>query len=417
MFAKGHRVPFSSTSTGAAARLRQMTENHQDLGALHAMLTDIALPSKRPVEPRLVLPSDTVVVSADGHWLEGDIWMDFFPAHLRDRAPRMRFEQGGWQLYWGPAGDAASAEAAVLCDAFECMGGMTNVSARLADLDAHGVAKELLFPQRLFALLINGELESREWIFDAYNHHLAGICAQAPDRLYFAAVPNYWDPAAACTSIRKAAALGASAFLLPVQPRSDAAGVPIQWADAKMAPLWLALEDAGLPVCFHIGENLRFTGPGSIANTIFTQMQGFRATLGALVFGGVFDRHPRLSVVFVEGGISWVASALYDADLLFHSYRSVQQPKLAHPPSWYWTKHCFATFITDPLGLTLLDRIGADRVMWSLDYPHYESSLGYSQQALRSVFDATPLSDARKIVGGTALDLFRMSADRAAHGS
>ena len=60
-----------------------------------------------------------------------------------------------------------------------------------------------------------------------------------------------------------------------------------------------------------------------------------------------------------------------------------------HDPSWYWFEHCYATFITDPAGLDLLPRIGADRVLWSADYPHFESSLGYSRRSLASVFEAT----------------------------
>ena len=35
-------------------------------------------------------PAGTTIVSSDSHWLEGDIWVDRFPPHLRDRAPRPR---------------------------------------------------------------------------------------------------------------------------------------------------------------------------------------------------------------------------------------------------------------------------------------------------------------------------------------
>ncbi len=31
----------------------------------------------------------------------------------------------------------------------------------------------------------------------------------------------------------------------------------------------------------------------------------------------------------------------------------------AHPPSWSWFNHGYATFMTDPPGLELLHRIGA----------------------------------------------------------
>ena len=109
---------------------------------------------------------------------------------------------------------------------------------------------------------------------------------------------------------------------------------------------------------------------------MLTQMQGFRHIWAQLTFGGVFDRFPKLKVVFVEGGICWVASMLHDADMIYNSFPTVMNPKLAHPPSWYWFNHCYATFMTDPAGLELLHRIGPDRVMWSSDYPHQESTFG-----------------------------------------
>ena len=53
-------------------------------------------------------------------------------------------------------------------------------------------------------------------------------------------------------------------------------------------------------------------------------------------------------------------------------------------------------------------RIGADRVMWSSDYPHQESTFGYTRSAIQAVFDATSVENAQKIVGKTALEVFAM---------
>jgi len=103
-----------------------------------------------------------------------------------------------------------------------------------------------------------------------------------------------------------------------------------------------------------------------------------------------------------------VASAIHDADMIYTHFPSAMNPTLKHPPSWYWRNHCYATFMTDPAGLELLHRIGADRVMWSSDYPHQESTWGYTRSAIRAIFDATTVENAQKIVGGTALKVFNM---------
>lgn len=354
-------------------------------------------------------PAGAVIVSADGHWLEGDLWYERFPDHLKDKAPRMVFADGGWQIQLNGKPPPDPDEARWLCSAFECLKGMSNVQDRLRDLDVEGIDKELLFPQRLFGLYIATDLELREWIFGAYNHYISDVCKQAPGRLYFAAIPNYWNPAATRDSLQEIRVLGASAVMVPIQPRKDIDGEPIHWAAPKMAPFWAAVEECGLPLCFHIGENTPVQLPGSVGAFMLNQLQGFRPTWGALTFGGIFDRHPGLRVAFVEAGISWVAGMLHDADMIYESFHRIIQPKLSHSPSWYWFNHCYATFMTDPTGLELLHRVGADRVMWSADYPHIESTYGYSRAAIAAVFKATSLENAQKILGKTAIELYNLN--------
>ena len=362
---------------------------------------------RRKPQPAGKWPAGTRIISADSHWLEGDLWYDRYPENLKSEAPRMRFVDGGWELFIG-GHPMIPAEAAKNLCAFECVPGMTNVPERLIDLDIEGVEKELLFPQRLFGLYMFGDIDRRELIFGCYNEYISEICAQAPDRLYFAGVPNYWNPVESAASIDKLKELGASALFVPIKPRNDYKGDPIHYANPDMEPFWAAVEESGLPLCFHIGENIPEGAPGAAATFTLCQMQGFRNTFGTLTFGGVFDRHPGLKVVFVEGGISWVPSALHDADMIYSSFLSTMDPKLEHAPSHYWFRNCYATFMTDPAGLDLLDRIGADRVMWTSDYPHLESTFGYTSSSIQAVFDATSVENAQKIVGKTAMELFSM---------
>jgi predicted TIM-barrel fold metal-dependent hydrolase len=364
--------------------------------------------TKRKPQPARSWPAGTRIVSADSHFLEADIWIDFFPDEIRDTAPRMFFKDAGWHTTVGGRDIYPDDVAREQCSGSECRPGMSDVPARLADLDVEGVEKELLFPQRLIALYVFGDLAYRELVFGAYNAYMSGIHAQAPDRLYFVGMVNYWNPAATRDSIQQLKALGASALMAPVQPRNDINGKPIRWADPEMEPFWAAVEAEGLPLCFHIGERATHEGPGAMGAYILTAQMGLRSTWGALTFGGVFDRFPALRVVFAEGGIGWVAGALHDADVIYNSFISTMRPQLAHSPSHYWRTNCYASFMVDPVGLRLLDMIGADRVMWSTDYPHRESTLGYTSSAIAKVFEATTLEKAQAILGGTALDLFRM---------
>jgi predicted TIM-barrel fold metal-dependent hydrolase len=83
-------------------------------------------------------------------------------------------------------------------------------------------------------------------------------------------------------------------------------------------------------------------------------------------------------------------------------------PKIKHHPRHYWHNNCYATFMHDPIGLKLLDVIGANRVMWSSDYPHVEGNFGYTRESIRAVLNATTEDEARMILGGTALKLFNL---------
>lgn len=62
--------------------------------------------------------------------------------------------------------------------------------------------------------------------------------------------------------------------------------------------------------------------------------------------------------------------------------------------------------MSDPFGLTLIDRIGADKVMWSSDYPHMEGTFGATWRAKEQVLKAVPADQARMILGETAIKLF-----------
>src|SRR5207253_9143057 len=117
---------------------------------------------------------------------------------------------------------------------------------------------------------------------------------------------------------------------------------------------------------------------------------------------------PEMQVVFTEGGASWVASAIYDADKIYRAFERDMRPKLSHLPSYYWRRQCHATFMDDPPLLKLIDDIGVDNVLWSTDYPHVESVLGESGEIMRRIFETLGEEKAKKIVGGNAARVWRV---------
>ena len=75
-------------------------------------------------------------------------------------------------------------------------------------------------------------------------------------------------------------------------------------------------------------------------------------------------------------------------------------------PTYYWQRNCYATVMTDRIGFKLLDYIRADRVMFAVDYPHNEGTLGYMRCPIEDIVEAVSERDARRILGETAIEVF-----------
>ncbi len=370
------------------------------------VLMDLATPATRPADPRAVkLPVGTIVVSADDHWTcAKDIFWEGFPDHLKDKAPRWHQDSENWG-YWTLDGKPVLplGRAAPLQD-FESVPGCSKMEPRMRDLDAEGVDKEIVFPNTIQAFLGFPDLEVREWIFRIYNQYSARLQAGAPDRFYPVALANFWDMEKTRESILEIKKLGLKAVFLPQFPKG-ADGLEFDYCSPETDPLWAALEEAGLPVCFHVGEFAK-GGPGGMAIGAMVGFQPFRKVLAELIFSGILDRHPTLQVIFTEADINWVPGALQCATMLYEAFRPFLDPQIEHHPRHYWQRNCYATFMHDPVGMRMLDIVGADRVMWSCDYVHIESNFGYSSLSKQLILDTVSEDDARAILGGTAMRVF-----------
>ncbi|OMC21116.1 amidohydrolase family protein [Mycobacterium colombiense] len=350
------------------------------------------------------LPAGTEVFSADNHIsVADDIFYEGFPPELKDQAPRIWYEDGAYLL--GPPGQSMVVGdfSAVLMQYDDLAGAATNnVDARVRELAEDGVDKELAFPNAVLALFHHPDHEIRERIFRVYNEHIAGVQERSDGHCYGVGLINWWDPAGARRTLAELKALGLTTFLMPISPGNDRDGQPIDYSSTAMSAVWDEIEDAGLPVTHHIGESQpKFPSEvNSVAVAMMVNIDSFREMFSKYIFGGILDRHPRLRIGWFEGGIAWVPTALQDAEHVLASYWHM----LAHQPArdvrHYWDTHMCASFMVDPLGLRQIDEIGIDKVMWSSDYPHNESTFGYSERSLAAVVDAVGPEDAVRVVGG-----------------
>jgi predicted TIM-barrel fold metal-dependent hydrolase len=367
----------------------------------------LAVNRSADVQGDVVLPEGATIVSADTHWsVSDDIFYERAPKHLQERMPR--FVRDGDKLDILVNGKPLLlAPQKVLFSGFESLPGCMELGPRLHDMDAEGVSQEIVFGNGIGAFYTYPDLEVREWVFRIYNEHLAEMAAEAPGRFYGVGLLNYWDPAKSRESMSQLKGLGIKTFLMPMGPKG-ADGVPMDYCDPSMDYVWEVIEEGGLPFCFHVGEFSK-GGPGGLATTIMSNLSPFRKPFAEMIFGGILDRHPGIQVVFVEGDLNWIPGALQTADMLYESFYDLLDPKPLHEPAYYWKHNCHATFMYDPAGMRFIDDIGPDRAMWSSDYPHVESTFGYSWKSMKAVLDAVSPEDARKMLGDNAKRLFDLN--------
>jgi hypothetical protein len=366
-----------------------------------ASINDRPIPTVPPA-----IPAAIDVVSADNHWMiTEDIFFDNFPARLKDKAPRI-WHDGYWRIGKPEGKQVWSADPKVVNAILKAnLQTAWSHGNRRTHLAAEGIGHEIIFPQSLLGYF-DPDPEVREQIAWVYNRYLAEQNRLNPTFHGMALFSNWWDPARIQGAMGQITGLGLKGILMPLTLR-DGDNVEMSYADPRMDAFWDAVAASGLPVCFHIGEPFTAEVRGAMATGTLVAMAPFRKPITQIVFGGVLDRHPDIQIVFAEGGIGWVLPWLQDAEAMFDTYSEmVERPE--HRPSHYWRRNCSATFQADALGLSHIDILGADRVMWASDYPHTEGTFGFSARMMEAIVDQIGADDAALVLGGNAKRVFRI---------
>ena len=348
------------------------------------------------------LPAGTEVFSADNHIsLSEDIFYERFPASMKEEAPRVVCDDGAWTLTIGGKTFLPKEFNAVLMQYDPLAGAATkDVEARVRELESDGIHRELAFPNALLGLMGWHDKAVRDLCFRIYNEHIAELQERSHGRFYGVGIVNWWDGEGCRRSLAEMQQLGLTTFWMPLKPGAGDDGKLIDYNSPAMYPVWEAIEESGLPVAHHIGE-APLASPcrdNGVLVGMVHNVAPFREMFGRYVFGGILDRHPGLRVGWFEGGINWIPAAIQDAEHLYASLQHMADHTIEHDVAHYWRHHMYASFMVDPLGLEMIDRIGTDRVMWSADYPHNESTFGYSERSLASVVAAVGPQVAGKIV-------------------
>ncbi|MER6368314.1 MULTISPECIES: amidohydrolase family protein [Streptomyces] len=278
---------------------------------------------------------------------------------------------------------------------------LTDVTTRLADLDAMGVDLQVVGPMPMHHYWADADLAVR--LARTVNEAVAEHCAVAPERLYGLGTVPLQHPDLAVALLDKAVT-EYGLYGISVSTTVDGR----ELADPAHDPVWRRVEELGAVVLVHpwgcsLGERL---ATHYLGNTVGQPLETTVA-LSHLIFSGVLDRFPRLKLVAAHGG-GYLPTYIGRSDHAWHMREDARG--CARPPSAYLRRMWFDALVYTPGGLRhLVEEVGADRVVLGTDHPF---DMGVEDPVAR--LDAAGLSPADRVAvaGGNALDLLQKGRTR-----
>ncbi len=201
----------------------------------------------------------------------------------------------------------------------------------------------------------------------------------------------------------------------------------------KYDPFWEVCEDLGVVSHFHSGPapHPEYFGrewpavdqsdqlPGAMGAYVSEVMWWLYRPLTFMIWGGVFERFPRLKTMIVEGGTLFMLPPWLR--LLDHNYEDVQfsaklgdfRSHLSMAPSEYFQRNCgIGASCVPRRDLDLREAIGTERIMWGSDYPHPEGTWPNTAQYYKDTFSGFPEEAGRKILGENAIEFYGLDRSR-----
>lgn len=368
------------------------------------------------------------LISADNHVNEPrDLFTSRFPAHLKDKAPRVIEGKDGGEG-WSLAGEIPKRtyglEAMAGYDKKDYrISGLRHENLRpgnyigaehLKDMDIDGVWASVCYPGFGAAFYTHPDKEVAAAGFQAFNDWiLDDFQAADPKRLCgLTLAPTEVGIEFAVAEMKRVARKGVRAMYIPGSP-----SVPYN-DSAHYEPFWAAAAEAGVTLCFHRNHG----GPpdktewdfhsedrvsiGGIVTRYFSAIRPF----SYLIFSGLFERYPDLKIVAAEVDCGW---APFWVQTLVHHWdiqKSWFPVKLKQSPDEFIGRNIFTTNVDDYCGYDLI-RTGlypflANMTMFSSDYPHSATIWPNSRAVAEKMTTGMKAEDARKVLSDNACRVF-----------
>ncbi len=245
---------------------------------------------------------------------------------------------------------------------------ISDVAARLADMDKAGVAVQVIYPT-LFLVQVTDDPGLEAALCRAYNKYLAQVYHEAKGRLRWVAVLPLPSVDNSIEQMYKAKQNGAVGLFF-----SGIVG-SLTLNNPHFHPLYAEAEKLGLPICIHTGQSCRhllnffdLELNGTFAASQLPPVIGFRD----LVASEIPEKFPALKFGFLEASASWVP-------YLYHHLKRSARPRPSFPNARWKHASCKDLFRDSRIYVAceadedipyLADFIGEDHLMIGSDYGH-----------------------------------------------
>lgn len=264
---------------------------------------------------------------------------------------------------------------------------------RIRDMDQTGIAKQIL------SLTSPGvqvfDAPTAVSLATSFNDQLADAIRKHPDRFAGLAAIAPQDPSAAAKELERAVkSLRLKGAIVNSHTRGEYLDEPKFWE------IFEAAETLGVPIYLHPNTpSPRMVGPfldRGLDGAVFGFAVETSLHILRIVFGGVFDRFPKLRIVaghLGEGLPYWLFRIDFMHQRLTSNNRYTNVPKLQKKPSEYLKENFYVTtsgMAWQPPILYAQSVLGVDRVLYAMDYPYQ-----FVPDEVK-VTDDLPISDADK---------------------
>ena len=289
--------------------------------------------------------------------------------------------------------------------------GASDLDRRLADMDAEGIDVQVLYGGLAIGTTTFGDAGFAADFAGAYNDWLLDdVCSRAPERLLGVAAVPLQDVDRSIAELQRAVAKGAVAVTTPpvVGPRN--------LDDPSLLPFFEAAADAGTAVAVHSAPGMNVPLPAAERFSNYAQVHCLSfpvdqmVAFTALSMGGVLDRLPSLRVAFLESGVGWVPYFVHR----MHEHRE-KRPELlgamtSDPREQIERGQCWFSFeAEEPLLATYVEHLGSTSLMYSSDYPHWDSDFPGTVEMARSLAKDLGEGVTDDLLGGNAARLYALA--------